>query len=66
MDQYMAMTVLETKSFRPTSGCLQAQVYLIGNPLVWWISTAGISLFVGLCLLAAIRRRRQFDDFYPG
>lgn len=40
------------------------QVYLVGNPVVWWLSTASILLYVGLRGLAILREKRGFRDLY--
>ncbi|EIW66678.1 dolichyl-phosphate-mannose-protein mannosyltransferase [Tremella mesenterica] len=40
------------------------QVYLIGNPLVWWSSTAAIVLYLGMRSLLVLRQKRGFRDLY--
>ena len=37
--------------------------FLIGNPIVWWGSTASLILLTGLILIYAIRYRRGHQDF---
>ena len=39
-----------------------AQVTLLGNPVLWWVSTASIHVFMLLTTLYLMRRqRRKFD-----
>ena len=40
------------------------QVYLVGNPVVWWLSTASILVYVGLRGLAILREKRGYRDLY--
>ncbi len=44
----------------PTS--LQAQVTLIGNPLLWWVSSAAIFIFILLTGFYLLRRKRHVLD----
>jgi dolichyl-phosphate-mannose-protein mannosyltransferase len=39
------------------------QIYLIGNPLIWWSSTAAIGLYVLFKGLAVLRWQRQCNDY---
>ncbi|KAG8860539.1 hypothetical protein FRB96_003793 [Tulasnella sp. 330] len=39
------------------------QVYLLGNPLVWWLSTAAVVVFAGAQALLILRWKRQYKDF---
>ncbi|KAF2488868.1 PMT-domain-containing protein [Lophium mytilinum] len=39
------------------------QIYLIGNPVIWWSSTAIIALFVAIKGLAVLRWQRGFKDY---
>lgn len=39
------------------------QVYLLGNPLIWWSSTAAIALYVAFKGLAVLRWQRSFNDY---
>ena len=39
------------------------QIYLIGNPVIWWSSTAAIGLYVALAGLAALRWQRGYTDY---
>lgn len=39
------------------------QIYLIGNPLIWWSSTAAIALYVAFKGLAVLRWQRGFNDY---
>jgi dolichyl-phosphate-mannose-protein mannosyltransferase len=39
------------------------QIYLIGNPVIWWTSTAAIGLYVFIKGLAVLRWQRSFDDY---
>ncbi|KAI0027371.1 Dolichyl-phosphate-mannose-protein mannosyltransferase-domain-containing protein [Vararia minispora EC-137] len=39
------------------------QVYLTGNPLVWWMSTAAVSAYVAVRALLILRAKRGFRDF---
>lgn len=39
------------------------QVYLLGNPVIWWSSTAAIALYVLFKGLAVIRWQRGYGDY---
>ncbi|KAF8244663.1 PMT-domain-containing protein [Wilcoxina mikolae CBS 423.85] len=39
------------------------QIYLIGNPLIWWTSTAAIALYVLFKGLAVLRWQRGYKDY---
>ncbi|KAF2022211.1 glycosyltransferase family 39 protein [Aaosphaeria arxii CBS 175.79] len=39
------------------------QIYLIGNPAIWWTSTATIGLYIVIKGLAALRWQRGFKDY---
>ncbi|KAF1958862.1 PMT-domain-containing protein [Byssothecium circinans] len=39
------------------------QIYLIGNPAIWWSSTAIIGLYIVIKGLAALRWQRGFHDY---
>jgi dolichyl-phosphate-mannose-protein mannosyltransferase len=39
------------------------QIYLIGNPAIWWSSTAAIGLYVLIKGLAVLRWQRGFKDY---
>ncbi|KAF2757331.1 dolichyl-phosphate-mannose-protein mannosyltransferase [Pseudovirgaria hyperparasitica] len=39
------------------------QIYLIGNPVVWWSSTAIIALYIAVKGLAALRWQRGYKDY---
>ncbi|KAF2400471.1 dolichyl-phosphate-mannose-protein mannosyltransferas-like protein 1 [Trichodelitschia bisporula] len=39
------------------------QIYLIGNPVVWWTSTLAIVLYVAIKGLAVLRWQRGFEDY---
>lgn len=39
-----------------------AQINLLGNPLLWWISTASVMAFTALLVFYLMRRRRQVYD----
>ena len=43
-----------------------AQVTLLGHPVLWWISTASIHVFVLLTTLYLMRRRRHCADIAAG
>lgn len=38
------------------------QVYLIGNPFVWWLSTVSVLLYVGVRGLIVLRAQRGYKD----
>ncbi|EAS35084.2 dolichyl-phosphate-mannose-protein mannosyltransferase [Coccidioides immitis RS] len=40
------------------------QIYLIGNPLIWWASTASIVAYVIFKGLAVVRWQRGFGDYH--
>jgi dolichyl-phosphate-mannose-protein mannosyltransferase len=39
------------------------QVYLIGNPVIWWSSTAAIALYIAVKGLSILRWQRGFKDY---
>lgn len=39
------------------------QVYLIGNPLIWWASTAAIAIYVLFKAIAVLRWQRSCNDY---
>lgn len=39
------------------------QIYLIGNPLIWWSSTAAIALYLAFKAIAVLRWQRSFGDY---
>ena len=39
------------------------QIYLHGNPLVWWASTAAVGLYVAFKALAVLRWQRNCNDY---
>ena len=43
-----------------------AQVTLLGNPVLWWISTFSIHVFLFLLTLYLMRQRRKCFDLEPG
>ena len=43
-----------------------AQINLLGNPLLWWISTAAVMAFTALVTFYLMRRRRQVYDLNNG
>lgn len=41
------------------------QIYLLGNPIAWWISILGPFLYIAMWMLDRILLRRGIDDFGP-
>jgi dolichyl-phosphate-mannose-protein mannosyltransferase len=39
------------------------QIYLIGNPMIWWLSTAAVASFVAVRGLLILRAQRGYRDF---
>jgi dolichyl-phosphate-mannose-protein mannosyltransferase len=39
------------------------QIYLIGNPIIWWSSTAAIGLYFAIKALSILRWQRGFQDY---
>ncbi|KAJ5219890.1 hypothetical protein N7468_009094 [Penicillium chermesinum] len=39
------------------------QIYLLGNPLIWWSSTVAIAIYVAFKGIAVIRWQRAFKDY---
>ena len=39
-----------------------AQINLLGNPLLWWIGTAAVITFTAVIAFYLMRRRRQIFD----
>jgi dolichyl-phosphate-mannose-protein mannosyltransferase len=39
------------------------QVYLLGNPVIWWASTLTIAIWVGFKALAVLRWQRSYNDY---
>lgn len=37
-------------------------MYLLGNPFVWWLSTASILVYAGLRGLLILRQKRGYKD----
>ncbi|KAI8824002.1 Dolichyl-phosphate-mannose-protein mannosyltransferase-domain-containing protein [Fimicolochytrium jonesii] len=46
-------------------GDASIKYWLIGNPVVWWGSTASLAVFLGTCLVYAVRAKRHYRDFSP-
>lgn len=40
------------------------QVYLIGNPVVWWSSTIAVGIYIALRALLVLREKRGFRDLH--
>lgn len=65
-----------SSSSSPSSPCSRAdapqnfwvqnhrQVYLVGNPVVWWSSTAAVVAYLAVRALFVIRDKRGFRDLY--
>ena len=45
---------------------LQAQVFCIGNPVVWWGGTLAVFGYLGLLVIYLLRRRRAIFDLPEG
>ena len=43
----------------------RSQIYLIGNPLTWWLSIGAISVFIGIIGAEIISRRRGMAPLHP-
>jgi dolichyl-phosphate-mannose-protein mannosyltransferase len=39
------------------------QIYLIGNPVIWWTSTWAVVVYIAIKGLAMLRWQRSFDDY---
>ncbi|KAG4304516.1 hypothetical protein PORY_002226 [Pneumocystis oryctolagi] len=39
--------------------------YMLGNPIIYWISTASILIFLGLTAIYIVRWKRHYIDFTP-
>ncbi|KAJ7667071.1 glycosyltransferase family 39 protein [Mycena rosella] len=39
------------------------QIYLVGNPMVWWLSTLAVLSYIGVRGLLILRAKRGFRDF---
>ncbi|KAF5387460.1 hypothetical protein D9757_007809 [Collybiopsis confluens] len=39
------------------------QIYLIGNPMVWWLSTLSVVAYMGMRGVLILREKRGFKDF---
>ena len=39
------------------------QIYLLGNPMVWWLSTAAVAFYVAVRGLLILRAKRGYKDF---
>src|SRR3989440_6741348 len=39
------------------------QIYLIGNPLIWWTSTAAIATYIAFKAFAILRWQRGYSDY---
>ncbi|CAG8509907.1 2346_t:CDS:10, partial [Scutellospora calospora] len=42
------------------------QIYLLGNPLIWWASTFSILIFVVAKLVVVLREKRGYKDYLDG
>ncbi|ODV92793.1 glycosyltransferase family 39 protein [Tortispora caseinolytica NRRL Y-17796] len=38
-------------------------IYLLGNPLIWWTSTAAVAIYVVVKLFSVLRWQRSYDDY---
>lgn len=38
------------------------QVYLVGNPVVWWSSSLGVALYLAMRGIVFLRAKRGFRD----
>ncbi|KAJ3278129.1 hypothetical protein HK104_002629 [Borealophlyctis nickersoniae] len=56
--------VLRGISFWETKEGLR-QIYLLGNPIVWWTSIVGTMMFLAMWILDRLLMRRGLDDFGP-
>lgn len=39
------------------------QIYLLGNPIVWWLSTAAVIVYASIRGLLVLRAKRGYQDF---
>ncbi|THU78165.1 PMT-domain-containing protein [Dendrothele bispora CBS 962.96] len=39
------------------------QIYLVGNPLVWWMSSLAVFAWIGTCGILVLRQKRGCRDF---
>ena len=39
------------------------QIYLLGNPMIWWLSTAAVGFYASIRGLLILRSKRGFKDF---
>ena len=39
------------------------QIYLIGNPFIWWLSTASILVYAAVRGFLILRAKRGYQDF---
>jgi dolichyl-phosphate-mannose-protein mannosyltransferase len=39
------------------------QIYLIGNPMIWWLSTAAVAGYVAVRGFLILRAQRGYRDF---
>ena len=44
----------------------QAQIFCIGNPFVWWVTTLSLPMYFGLLIFYLLRRRRKVYDLSKG
>ena len=47
-------------------GDTQTKYYLLGNPIVWWSSTASLGVIVLVIIGYLIRMQRRYVDWSPG
>jgi len=40
------------------------QVYLTGNPVIWWSSSIAVALYLGMRALLILREKRGYRDLY--
>ncbi|TPX64456.1 dolichyl-phosphate-mannose---protein mannosyltransferase [Spizellomyces sp. 'palustris'] len=41
------------------------QIYLLGNPLIWWLSITGTVMYAAMWIMDRVLLRRGIDDFGP-
>lgn len=63
---YIILTKPDNKTNYDVLSFFQAQIFCIGNPFVWWVTTLSLPVYFGLLIFYLLRRRRKVYDLSKG